>query len=138
MDRLAVAQHLYSHSYHALGDPKILLSVAQNLLAAIEDRLTERLVQAREDKEIPPFGDTLNQKLTAYRMHLAHKRKVTPIDFMFIGELQELVASHDRTAMEFRRKDAFVIADEDYSLRTLTPEKTKTYIERTKSLLSRA
>lgn len=138
MDRLAIAEHLFRNSYSALQDPKILVSVVQNLLAAIEDRITLRLEEARERKEIPPFGDTSNAKLTAYKMHLAKKRGVTPVDFMLISELQELVQQHQTAPVEFRRKEAFIIADEGYSLHTLTAEKTKTYIERTKSILSRA
>ncbi len=138
MDRVVIAEHLLNNSYPALKDPKILLSVVQNLLDAIEERVTASLEEARKNHEIPPYSDTLNGKLTAYRMHLAKKKGVHPVDFMLVSELQELLTQHDSAPVEFRRKDALVIADADYRLSTLTKEKTKTYIERTKSLLTRA
>jgi len=135
--KLSVAQHLLTQTYPALQDPKILLSVCQNTLYAIEDALTESLEEARRTKQIPPYSETFTGKLQAFREHLAKKKGVGPIDFMLISELQELVAQHDSSPMEFRRKNAYVMADNDYTLHTLTAEKAKTFIQRAKSLISR-
>lgn len=135
--KLEIATHLLTHSYEAVGDPKILLSALRNVLDAIEMAITESLEKARKNHEIPPYGDTFNGKLTSFKMHLAKKKGITPMDFMMISELQELLIEQQRAPVEFRRKTAFVIADDDYHLRTITPEKTKTYIQRARSIISR-
>lgn len=137
MNKIVVAEHLLNNSYRALGDPKILLSALQNVLDAIEDGITITLQKARENKEIPPYSDTFNGKITMLKMKLAKKKGISPMDFMMISELQELLNQHKHSSVEFRRKESFVIADDDYRLHSITPEKTKTYIDRAKSLLNR-
>jgi len=134
---LAIAEHLFSQSYQSLQDPKILISVLHNLLSAIEEAITARLELARQQRKIPAYSTTFNGKLTAFKLHLSRELKVNPIDFMMIGELQELVQQQKQAPTEFRRNSDFIIADNDFQLHKISPEKTKTYIERTKSFISR-
>ena len=134
---LAIAEHLFTQSYPSLQDPKILVSVLQNLLDAIEEGITERLEIAREQKKIPAYSTTLNGKLTAFKLHLSRDLTINPVDFMMISELQELLDQHKHAPTEFRRRADFIIADNDFTLHKISPEKTKTYIERTKSFVSR-
>lgn len=135
--KIQVAEHLLNQTYPALKDPKILLSVLQNVHDAIDEGITAALTKARDNKEVPAFGSSFTQKVEHLRKHLAGKLKVTPIDFMFISELREILKRHEDSSVEFRRKKSFVIADDDFHLSSITPEKTKTYIARAKSLLSR-
>ncbi len=135
--KLTIAEHLFTQTYPALDDPKILISVLQNLHGAIEDAITEKLEHARENKHIPAYSTTFNGKVTAFKIHLARDLKINPVDFMMIGELQELLQQQKQAPTEFRRKTDFIIADNDFHLHQISPEKTKTYIERTKSFVSR-
>lgn len=137
MRQLEIAQHLLTKSYPALQDPKILLSVLQNILEAIEHAFTAKLIEARKNHEIPPYSDTFNGKLNAVRMHLAKKLSIHKIDFMMITEIQELLAEQKTAPTAFRRKNAYIIADQDFKLTSLDEKKTKTYITRTRTLLSR-
>jgi hypothetical protein len=137
MRQLAIAEHLLTKSYASLKDPKILLSVLQNLLDAIEAAITEQLVQARKNKEVPPYNNTFNGKLNAVRMHLAKQLQISKLDFMMISEIQELLTEHKQAPTEFRRKNALFIADESFSLKKIDVQKTKTYMSRTRTLLSR-
>jgi hypothetical protein len=135
--QLSIAEHLLTKSYPALKDPKILLSVLQNLLDGIEEAFTAKLVEARKNHNIPPYTDTLNGKLNMVRMHMAKQLQISKIDFMMISEIQELLFEHKNATTEFRRKNALVIADDRFSLKTLDEKKTKTYMSRTRTLLSR-
>lgn len=137
MRQLAIAEHLLTKSYPSLKDPKILLSVLQNLLLAIEEYFTHELKSARENKEIPAYNDTFNGKINAVRMHLAKKLDISRIDFMMISEMQELLLEHQQAPTEFRRNNALYIADESFALKKIDSQKTKTYMSRTRTLLSR-
>ena len=137
MRQLSIAEHLLTKSYPSLKDPKILLSVLQNLLDAIEAAFTAKLQEARANKEIPPYSDTFNGKMNAVRMHMAKKLQISKVDFMMIGEIQELLQEHKQAPTEFRRKNALFIADESFSLKKIDVQKTKTYMSRTRTLLSR-
>lgn len=135
--KITVAEHLLTQTYPSLQDPKILVSVLQNVLEALEDGVTRALDEARRNHEVPPYSDTLNGKLTAFKLHLAKKKGFTPIDFMLISEIQEILSQHKISPVEFRKKNILVIADEEYHLRTLSEDKTKTYLRRAKALLAR-
>ncbi len=137
MRQIAIAEHLLTQSYPALADPKILISALQNAYSAVDEAITHVLREAREKKEIPAYSTTFTGKLTAYKLYLAKKGTVTAIDFMLVTELQELLLAYQESSTAFRRKDAFVIADDAFHIKTLTPEKTNTYIQRIKSLLTR-
>ena len=134
---LAIAEHLLTKSYPSLNDPKILVSVLTNTLAAIETAITQQLQTARKNHEIPPYSDTFNGKLNAFRMHLAKKKGVGKVDLMMISEMQELLTDNQQAPTTFRRQDQFVIADNDFNLKTLTPEKAKTFLQRTKTLIKK-
>lgn len=135
--KLSIAEHLLTKSYPALEDPKILLSVLHNILGAVEDAVTDALAQARENNDIPAHGTTFNQKLNAFRMHLAKQKGVTKVDLMMISEMQELLAEHAQAPTTFRRDESFVIADNDFNLKTLTPKKARTYLTRTKRFVEK-
>lgn len=135
--KLVVAEHLFTQSYRSLQDPKILISVLKNLLFAIEEVITFHLERARKERRISAYSDTFNGKLTAFKLHLARELEVNPVDFMMIAELQELLEQQARAPTEFRRKHEFIVADENFALHKISPEKTKTYIERTKSFVTR-
>ncbi|MFT4250147.1 MAG: hypothetical protein ACMXYD_02170 [Candidatus Woesearchaeota archaeon] len=137
MRQLAIAEHLLNKSYPALQDPKILLSVLQNLLAAIDEAITQHLQEARKNHEIPPYNNTLNGRLNAARMHLAKKKNITKVDFMMISEIQETLSEHEQAPTEFKKNNALYIANNDFHLTKLDEKKTKTYMSRTRTLLTR-
>ena len=137
MRQLAIAEHLLTKSYPSLKDPKILLSVLQNLLAAIDEAISKHLQEARSKHEIPPYNNTLNGRLNAARIHLAKQLDIKKVDFMMISEIQETLAEHEQAPTEFRRNNALIIADENFKLTKLDEQKTKTYMSRTRTLLSR-
>lgn len=135
--KLAIAEHLLTKSYPSLNDPKILLSVLQNTLEAIEEALTQRLQEARKNKEIPTYNTSFNGKLTAYKLHLANNSNLSRVDFMMISEMQELLEEHKQAPTAFRRNNNFVIADNNFNLKTLDEKKTRTYLKRTKKLINK-
>ncbi len=134
-DHIAVAQHLLTQTYPGIKDPKLLLAIVKHIRDGIDDGITKTLEKARKNKEIPSYGTTFNGKLTTFKMHLARKLGVNPVDFMMIAELQELIIEHERSPVEFRRKNTFVIASNNYTLRTLNEQKVKTYLQRAKKFL---
>ena len=56
---------------------------------------------------------------------------------MMISEMQELLHEHRKSDVEFTRKGAYVMASKDFALSTITLEKLKTYLSRSKTLFSK-
>lgn len=134
---LAIAEHLLTTSYPALQDPKILISVLTNIQAGINQAITEALQKAREQKDIPAYSDTYNGKLNAFRMHLAKQYNISKVDLMMITEIHETLLQAKQAPTTFRRKQEFIIADQDFNLTALTQEKAHTYLRRAKTLIKK-
>ena len=53
----------------------------------------------------------------------------------FIKEVKDILLQHKKSPVEFVRKDAFVICDNDYKIKTLDVERIKDYLSKTKNFL---
>ena len=87
---------------------------------------------------IPAYNETsFAAKLSLFKGDLAKRYNLGHIDIAMVSEMQELLASHKTSALEFARKGTYVMADDDYRLQTLSVEKVKTYLTRTKTLYTK-
>jgi hypothetical protein len=55
---------------------------------------------------------------------------------LFIQELKELIELHRKSTVEFRRKDSFIICQDDYSVVTINIRQIKESIKTAKEFMS--
>lgn len=107
-------------SYPLLNDPKILVSVANNLLLSVDYALSSVLEHERLFKKISNIPESTEGKylLVKQRSLKGFEDK----DYDVIKELSEIVSSQKASPVGFPRQDKYVIASDTYELRTLTPK----------------
>lgn len=130
-----VADHMLTMSYPMLKDSKILLSVATNLLQATENALTAVLEYERLFKRIPPYHETLQGKIDVFRDKVMRNYGFDQKGLKLATDLKEILGAHKESPVEFSRKDKFVIANDNYEMRTLSTNDLKKYIDETKQFI---
>ena len=135
--RLLVADHFLTQTYPLLQDPKLLVSVLEGLLCSIEEMVDAVLVYERNAGLIPAYGENFPAKLSVLKGDLAKKYGLTHVDVAMLSDMQELLLEHKKSDVEFPRKGAYIMASKDFSLSTVTLEKLKTYLTRSKTLYTK-
>jgi len=136
--RIQVADHFLTQTYQLVQDPKLLLNILDGIIKATEEMIDAMLMHERDTGNIPAYNETsFAAKLALLKGELGKKYQLTQIDVHMITEMQELIHEHKSSALEFQRKGTVVMADDDYKLSTITIDKIKTYLSRTKTLNQR-
>ena len=133
---LSAARHLLYITFPALKDPKLLLGVTSQLLAAGEAAMEALLAQERELRLVPPYGKSFESKFAAFRSSSAKRNHLEMGHLMLLEELKELVDLQKACPVEFRRSDGYVLATEKFRLRSITKKDMDTYFMRTRAFLS--
>lgn len=132
---LKSADHMLTQTYPLVKDPKLLLAVLNNISITLEHIMSAVLYYDRIYRRIPPFYDNFESKFNIFKMKSAPMNKMTEM-VAFVHEINELVSRHKHSPVEFSRKDAFVICDDDYRMRTISVQMLHDYVEKTKRFYS--
>jgi len=131
LNRLNIADHLLSTTYTIVKDPKLLVSVIENLLQALQ-----HAIDAIIDFEQSFHDIKHDQKLDIFRRKIITKYSFDPKILDFLSELKEIIESHKKSGVEFTKKEKFIISDNNYNLKTLTLEDAKSKYVKTKHYIT--
>ncbi|MBN1502689.1 hypothetical protein JW930_04030 [Candidatus Woesearchaeota archaeon] len=129
---LNIADHMLTMTYPLVRDSKLLVAVMENLFLAQANALAAILYWERLYKRIPPFHDNFESKLNLFRSYIIKKYNVSAGYIGLLQEVKELIYEHKQSAIEFSRKNRFVIASDDYRLKTLSMKQMKDILQKTK------
>jgi len=136
--KLQVADYMLTMTYPLVKDPKLLLSVVENLFLAYSHSISSLLHYERLFKRIPPFQEDFSSKLDMFADRCLKKYSIDSENISIIRDLKEIIVAHRKSPVEFSRKDSFVICDGDYRLRTISPGIIKGYVEKAKLFIKKA
>jgi|SRR3989338_579800 len=135
--KLNFADHLLSMAYPLVKDPKLLLSVAENLFMAFSYSMASLLYYERHFKRIPPFQDNFEIKLNLFKSECAARYGIEDEQIKAMQELKEILVAHKKSPIEFPRKESFMIFNESYEAKTLTQDLLKGHIKKAKLFIKR-
>jgi len=128
-----VADHMLGVSYPLLKDPKILVSIANNMLLAVDYALTSVLEHEKIFKRIQNYPDNVEGRLALVKQRALKGSDVKNYDV--VNDLVLIAKSHNASAVEFHRQDKFVIASDSYELRTLTEKELKEHLVKVRGIV---
>ncbi|MBI4150257.1 hypothetical protein HY488_02535 [Candidatus Woesearchaeota archaeon] len=134
---LKIANHLLTQSYPLLNDPKLLVAVLQNIFLAQVNAMTAIVSYDHDNWHLPAFPDNFDAKFDLFKLKIAPKYKIPAEHLQAILDVKALIASQKESKVSFVRKDAFVICEEGYRLKTLTLQDMKTLLAKTKVFIQR-
>jgi len=89
-------------------------------------------------KRIQPYGDTFVQKFNTFKLKSARLHKIKAEDVSLIQELRTLMKDHQKSPVEFVRKEMFVICSDKYRMKTLNVTDLRKYLDKTKLFIQEA
>ena len=129
---IRIADHMINVTYDVVKEPKLLLSILDNIFLAMTNAMAALLYLDREYKRIPEFKDNFEGKINAFSRYAADRHK---IDREYIGmmrDIKELLVAHRTSPIEFSKKDRFVICSDNYHMKTITAKQIKDYVAKAK------
>ncbi|MGV8161953.1 MAG: hypothetical protein ACP5N2_01300 [Candidatus Nanoarchaeia archaeon] len=128
-----VADHMLGVSYPLLNDPKILVSVANNMLLAVDHALTAVLEHEKLFKRIQNYPDTVDGKFAVVKQRALKGSDLK--NYAVIAALIEIVGTHKASPVEFPRQDKYVLCSDTYELRTLTAKELKEHLIKVRGIV---
>ena len=133
---LKIADHMLTQTYPHVNDPKLLLTVLENIFLALTNSMGALLHFERQNKSIPPFHENFESKYNLLKMELASRHNISNEHIKFIGDIKNMVIAHKKSPVEFSRKGSYVMCSEDYNMKTLDSSGMRDYISKARSFLS--
>ena len=129
------ADHLVSVSFPMVRDSKLLLAAAENLAESLNLYVLTILAYERLKRRIPPFHEDKESAFNSFTRDVVPTYKIDIKYIKLITDFNELVRFHKDSAVEFNRKDKFVMASESYKLMELSEGLLKDNIARARRFM---
>lgn len=130
--KIQIADHMLTMTYPMVKDPKLLLAVMENIFLALTNSIGSLLYYERNYKRVPPFQDTFVSKFNVFKEKCVKEYHISPETVMMVGEIKDIILEHKKSPVEFTRNDSFVICSENYKMKTISFDKMKGYISKSK------
>ena len=130
--KLRLADHMATSSYMLLHDPKILLSAVNTLYHSVYAAMSSVLEHERLFKRVPAFSDTFDSKFYVFKTKIVNKHKISTDSVKLLKDLYNLQLAHKRSSIEFSKNNSFVIASDNYELRSIDLKSLKNYLNKAK------
>jgi hypothetical protein len=132
LEKLKVADHLVDTTYSIVKEPRLLVSVIENISQALELAVTALLEYEKDIKAISKYDDTFNGKMEIFRRKVMTKYGLSTEILDFITDIRNVLDSHKKSTTEFTKKDKLVISDNDYNITTLNIDSVKKTLAKAK------
>jgi len=124
-EKLKIADHLISTTYSLVKEPKLLVSVIENIYQALDLAMNALLVYEKNFQSIPSYSNTFEERLEVFKRKIVTKHNISNDIVNFIIEVKHTLDEHKKSSVEFIRKEKFVISDNEYNLHTLSIDDVK-------------
>lgn len=136
--KLQIADHMLTQTYPLVRDPRLLVTILENIFLALTNSMGSILYYERLFKRIPPFQDNFNSKFNMFRQKCTEKYKIDKVYLYLIEDVKNILYQHKKSPVEFSRKDSFVICSEDYKMKVVTVDEIRGYLNKTKLFIQGA
>ncbi len=133
--KIWTADHMLTMTYPLVKDPRLLVNILENIFLALTNSIGALLYYEQLFKRIPNFQENFISKFNLFRDKCAVRYNIDKKYFLMIQEIKDVIAEHNKSPVEFTRKDCFVICSDDYQMKTISSEKIKSYIALSKSFI---
>lgn len=132
LKKIQIADHMLTQTYPLVNDPKLLLSVLENVFLSLTNGMAALLYYDHKYGDLPDFQDTFESKYNLFKLRLVDKYNLDRSYVTFIGSIKDIIVNHKKSPVEFARKGAFIICGDNYSTKTISTGDMRKYISTTK------
>jgi len=132
LEKLKIADHLVGTTYSLVKEPKLLVSVIENIFNSLDLTVSALLEYEKNFKSIPSYNQTFESKMEVFRRKIVTRYGISEEITNFIFDVKKTLDEHKKSSVEFTKKETFVISDNDYNLTTLKIEDVKKTLTKAK------
>ncbi len=132
---LKAADHLLYITYPVIKDNKIFIKIFELIHRAVRDSISAALLYDYSLKKIE-MQKSFNENFEVFRRNF-ESYNITREEIMLIEEIFHVMDKHNSSALEFVRKQKFVIMDDGLELQEININKLKNYLILSKNLFDK-
>ncbi|MFH1026150.1 MAG: hypothetical protein V1764_05670 [Nitrospirota bacterium] len=132
---LQIADHMIYMTYNMVKDPKLLIVIMENIFLALTNAMSSVLYYEKFFKRIEPFPENFESKFAIFQQECVKKYNIDKSYILLIRDVKDFIFEHRQSAVEFVRKDRFVICTDNYQMKAVSVDQIKRYIGITKNFL---
>ncbi|MDP2909084.1 MAG: hypothetical protein Q8N77_04740 [Nanoarchaeota archaeon] len=125
------ADHLAYVTYPLLKETKLVITITENLYSAFICAMDAFLAYERMYKRIHEIPQDFRSRLEVFSK-IAPRYGIGRDQVLLIEDLKRVIDCRNKSPIEFVRQDKLVICSEDYKMRTLSYDKVKDYLVKSK------
>ena len=118
-EKLKIADHLIGTTYPLVREPKLLVSVIENISQSLDLAMASLLDYEKSFIKIPSYSEDFESRLEVFRRKVATKYGIENDVLNFIVDLRRILDGHKKSSVEFTRKEKLVITDNNFNMETL-------------------
>lgn len=125
LEKISFADHMLTITYPMVKEPKLLLNILKNIFESgilLMSTLSEYKFFVVNKKD--PVSVMNNFKINFSRTYKIPSKFITSMD-----EIKVILKEHEKSAVEFTKKDNFIICDDEYAFRKLNAAEVKKYVD---------
>lgn len=131
------ADHLLYVTYPLLKDNKLIISMTENLNTALLKSMEALLYYDRAYKRIEIFSEDFYSKFDVFKRECALRYGLDRSYITLIQDLRDIINERKKSKMEFVKNDKYVICSDNYSIKTITINKLKEYLNISRPFLKK-
>jgi hypothetical protein len=128
LEKIKVADHMLYMTYPALKDPKLLLSVIENVFAGLDFSVGAILHHEKLFKRVPPFQENFQSRMELFRRLVVPNYNINPNYIRLINDVKNVLSEHKKSPVSFVKQDRFVILSPSYNVKTIDVNLAKKYV----------
>ena len=132
---IQTAEHLLTETFPLVRDPRMLLSVLQNVYGSYKSMMLFYLNRDLEQGKIPPFDQDPENMIRLFKARNERRYSINPDYVKNLEEIYAILKEHRKSPMEFSRHEMLVISDESYNMKTVTTQRLRDYINKAKTFI---
>ena len=135
LKKIQIADHMLTMTYPMIKDPKLPLAVMENIFLALTNSIGALLYYETMYKRVPPFQDTFVSKFNVFKEKCIIRYNINQEYVMMVQDIKDIIMQYKKSPVEFTRNDSFIICSDNYHIKTISLDKMKTYILKSKSFI---
>ncbi len=133
LKNIKLAEHMLSVTYPFVKDPKMLLTIIENIFLAMTSAMGSLLYLDRLYKQIPPFHKNFESKIYLFENVYLKKLSLNSDHLLAMKDLKEIILLHRQSKVEFSKGGEFIICSDQYdNLRKINQKTVSDYLEKAK------
>ena len=136
--KLKLAEQMLNVTYPLANDSKLLVNLTEQIFLAMNHMMASLLHHERIFQRIPNIPDNFEGKISVFKKSCMERYNISQETIQTLEELRNIILKHQNSPVEFRRRDHYVICEENYHTIIISVKQIKDYLEKSKLFIEEA